>query len=54
MELNPLLITNARLLGGESASLLVERGRIAWTGTPAALAADQHAVETLLGVGGLH
>jgi dihydroorotase len=29
MELNPLLITNARLLGGESASLLVERGRIA-------------------------
>jgi dihydroorotase len=29
MELNPLFITNARLLGGESASLLVERGRIA-------------------------
>jgi len=29
MELNPLLITNARLLGGESASLLVVDGRIA-------------------------
>lgn len=29
MELNPLLIRNARLLGGESASLLVARGRIA-------------------------
>lgn len=29
MELNPLLITNARLLGGESVSLLVENGRIA-------------------------
>jgi dihydroorotase len=29
MDLNPLFITNARLLGGESASLLVERGRIA-------------------------
>ena len=29
MELNPLLIRNARLLGGESASLLVAHGRIA-------------------------
>jgi dihydroorotase len=29
MELNPLLITNARLLGGETASLLVVAGRIA-------------------------
>lgn len=29
MELNPLLITNARLLGGETVSLRVEDGRIA-------------------------
>ncbi len=29
MELNPLLITHARLLGGDSASLLVVEGRIA-------------------------
>jgi dihydroorotase len=29
MELNPLLITNARLLGGETASLRIEDGRIA-------------------------
>ncbi|MGB3845120.1 MAG: dihydroorotase [Sphingopyxis sp.] len=29
MELTPLLIANARLLGGDSASLLVENGRIA-------------------------
>ncbi len=36
------------------AVIILERGRIAWTGTPAALAADQHTVETLLGVGGLH
>ena len=34
--------------------IILERGRIAWTGTPAALAADEHTVETLLGVGGLH
>ncbi|PZR50077.1 MAG: ABC transporter ATP-binding protein, partial [Stutzerimonas stutzeri] len=34
--------------------IILERGRIAWTGTPAALAADRHAVEALLGVGGLH
>jgi branched-chain amino acid transport system ATP-binding protein len=34
--------------------IILERGRIAWTGTPAALAADHHVVETLLGVGGLH
>ena len=34
--------------------IILERGRIAWTGTPAALSADRHAVETLLGVGGLH
>lgn len=33
--------------------LILERGRIAWTGTPAALAADRHTVEALLGVGGL-
>ncbi|MCT7665266.1 ABC transporter ATP-binding protein [Shinella kummerowiae] len=36
------------------AVIILERGRIAWTGTPAALAGDQHTVETLLGVGGLH
>ena len=34
--------------------IILERGRIAWTGTPATLAADEHTVETLLGVGGLH
>src|SRR5690606_15223514 len=34
--------------------IILERGRIVWTGTPEALAADQHTVETLLGVGGLH
>ncbi|MCW5707163.1 ABC transporter ATP-binding protein [Shinella sp.] len=34
--------------------IILERGRIAWTGTPAALSADRHTVETLLGVGGLH
>ena len=34
--------------------IILERGRIAWTGTPAALAADEHTGETLLGVGGLH
>jgi len=34
--------------------IILERGRIAWTGTPEVLSADHHAVETLLGVGGLH
>lgn len=34
--------------------IILERGRIAWTGTPAELAADRHTVEALLGVGGLH
>lgn len=34
--------------------IILERGRIAWSGTPEALSADQHTVETLLGVGGLH
>jgi len=34
MELNPLLITNARLLGGESVSLRVEDGRIAALNPP--------------------
>ncbi|QRM53956.1 ABC transporter ATP-binding protein [Sinorhizobium sp. BG8] len=34
--------------------IVLERGRIVWSGTPAALAADEHAIETLLGVGGLH
>lgn len=34
--------------------IILERGRIAWSGTPAALSVDRHAVETLLGVGGLH
>ena len=36
------------------AVIILERGRIAWEGTPAALAADNAAVERLLGVGGLH
>jgi branched-chain amino acid transport system ATP-binding protein len=34
--------------------IVLERGRIAWQGTPAELSADQEAVERLLGVGGLH
>src|SRR5690606_24890010 len=34
--------------------LVMERGRIAWSGTPAALAADHETVDRLLGVGGLH
>ncbi|MGF9564679.1 ABC transporter ATP-binding protein [Neorhizobium sp. JUb45] len=34
--------------------MIMERGRIAWTGTPQALSADQETVDRLLGVGGLH
>jgi branched-chain amino acid transport system ATP-binding protein len=34
--------------------IILERGRLAWTGTPAALSTDHAAVERLLGVGGLH
>jgi branched-chain amino acid transport system ATP-binding protein len=34
--------------------IVMERGRIAWSGTPAALAADHDTVDRLLGVGGLH
>ncbi|KQX51175.1 MULTISPECIES: ABC transporter ATP-binding protein [Ensifer] len=34
--------------------IVLERGRIAWTGTPEALAGDHDTVERLLGVGGLH
>ncbi|MGB3390018.1 MAG: ATP-binding cassette domain-containing protein, partial [Pseudaminobacter sp.] len=34
--------------------LVLERGRIAWSGTPAELSADPATVERLLGVGGLH
>lgn len=34
--------------------LIMERGRIAWSGTPAELAADHETVDRLLGVGGLH
>jgi branched-chain amino acid transport system ATP-binding protein len=34
--------------------IVLERGRIAWSGTPEALARDHDAVERLLGVGGLH
>lgn len=34
--------------------IILERGRLAWKGTPEALAADHDAVERLLGVGGLH
>ncbi|AYG69425.1 MULTISPECIES: ABC transporter ATP-binding protein [unclassified Rhizobium] len=34
--------------------IILERGRLAWKGTPKALAADHGVVERLLGVGGLH
>ncbi len=34
--------------------IILERGRLAWKGTPEGLAADHGAVERLLGVGGLH
>jgi branched-chain amino acid transport system ATP-binding protein len=34
--------------------IILERGRLAWNGTPDALSADHDAVERLLGVGGLH
>jgi branched-chain amino acid transport system ATP-binding protein len=34
--------------------IIMERGRIAWSGTPQAIAADKRIVETHLGVGGLH
>ncbi|WP_018237440.1 ABC transporter ATP-binding protein [Ensifer sp. BR816] len=34
--------------------IILERGRLAWSGTPAALTKDHTAVERLLGVGGLH
>ncbi|PSS64077.1 ABC transporter ATP-binding protein [Ensifer sp. NM-2] len=34
--------------------IVLERGRVAWAGTPQALSSDHDAVERLLGVGGLH
>ncbi|MGI2035441.1 ABC transporter ATP-binding protein [Rhizobium panacihumi] len=34
--------------------MIMERGRIAWTGTPQALSGDHDVVDRLLGVGGLH
>jgi branched-chain amino acid transport system ATP-binding protein len=34
--------------------IVLERGRLAWAGTPKALSDDHAAVERLLGVGGLH
>ncbi len=34
--------------------IILERGRLAWSGTPQALSQDHVAVERLLGVGGLH
>lgn len=34
--------------------MIMERGRIAWSGTPEALADDHATVDRLLGVGGLH
>jgi branched-chain amino acid transport system ATP-binding protein len=34
--------------------VILERGRLAWTGTPGELSRDLEAVERLLGVGGLH
>ncbi|MEJ6785433.1 ABC transporter ATP-binding protein [Aminobacter sp. Piv2-1] len=35
-------------------AVILERGRVAWSGTPAELAAQPEVVERLLGVGGLH
>ena len=35
-------------------AIVLERGRIAWSGTPRALADDHATVDRLLGVGGLH
>lgn len=35
-------------------AIILERGRIAWSGTPAELSAHPEVVEKLLGVGGLH
>lgn len=34
--------------------MIMERGRIAWTGTPQLLSEDHEVVDRLLGVGGLH
>ncbi|HEX8046750.1 ABC transporter ATP-binding protein [Rhizobium sp.] len=34
--------------------IILERGRLAWQGTPRALSEDHETVERLLGVGGLH
>lgn len=34
--------------------IILERGRLAWQGTPSALSEDHATVERLLGVGGLH
>jgi len=34
--------------------IILERGRLAWSGTPQALTSDEPAVDRLLGVGGLH
>lgn len=35
-------------------AIILERGRVAWSGTPAALSGQPEVVERLLGVGGLH
>ena len=35
-------------------AIILERGRVAWSGTPAELSAQPEVVEKLLGVGGLH
>ncbi|NGN42352.1 ABC transporter ATP-binding protein [Mesorhizobium sp. CGMCC 1.15528] len=35
-------------------AIILERGRVAWSGTPAELAAQPEVVERLLGIGGLH
>ncbi|NKN38682.1 ABC transporter ATP-binding protein [Agrobacterium sp. a22-2] len=34
--------------------IIMERGRVAWNGTPKELSSDKQTVEALLGVGGLH
>ncbi|OWV97533.1 ABC transporter ATP-binding protein [Rhizobium sp. R72] len=41
-------------LGFADHVIVLERGRLAWAGTPKALSDDHDAVERLLGVGGLH
>lgn len=43
-----------RALDFADQAIILERGRVAWSGLPAELAAEPATVERLLGVGGLH